>query len=136
MEQNQEKRLWLFSIYFGKLVSFRLFAFKGSFIVTHLIYDSDLNNGGFCFTVSIYLLKFNNKNTRTSCEICSKLTIKTPEWSHWCQHFSHLVLVFLLLTLNMWMATGFIISLFIDLVLEMTCSKHSWQNSGFMGYYL
>ena len=30
-----------------------------------------------------YLLKFNNKNTRTRCEICSKLTIKTPERRHW-----------------------------------------------------
>ena len=28
---------------------------------------------------SIYLLKVNNKNTRTRCEICSKLTIKTTE---------------------------------------------------------
>ena len=27
----------------------------------------------------IYLLKVNNRNTRTGCEICSKLTIKTPE---------------------------------------------------------
>ena len=29
--------------------------------------------------VGIYLLKVNNKNTRTRCEICSKLTIKIPE---------------------------------------------------------
>ena len=29
--------------------------------------------------VDIYLLKVNNRNTRTRCEICSKLTIKTPE---------------------------------------------------------
>ena len=29
--------------------------------------------------VGIYLLKLNNRNTRTNCEICSKLTIKTPE---------------------------------------------------------
>ena len=28
---------------------------------------------------SIYLLKVNNRNTRTMCEICLKLTIKTPE---------------------------------------------------------
>ena len=28
---------------------------------------------------SIYLLKVNNRNTRKKCEICSKLTIKTPE---------------------------------------------------------
>ena len=27
----------------------------------------------------IYLFKVNNKNTRKSCEICLKLTIKTPE---------------------------------------------------------
>ena len=31
------------------------------------------------FPVGIYLLKINNRNTRTRCEICSKLTIKTPE---------------------------------------------------------
>ena len=28
---------------------------------------------------AIHLLKVNNKNTRGKCEICSKLTIKTPE---------------------------------------------------------
>ena len=28
---------------------------------------------------SIYLFKVSNGNTRTMCEICSKLTIKTPE---------------------------------------------------------
>ena len=33
--------------------------------------------------VRIYLLKVNNKNTRTRCEICSKLTIKTPERRQW-----------------------------------------------------
>ena len=49
------------------------------------------------------MFKVNNRNTRTRCEICSKLTIKT-----WCygvfivnfEHISHLVLVFLLLTLS------------------------------------
>ena len=34
-------------------------------------------------TASIYLLEVNNRNTRTSCEIYSKLTIKTPERPHW-----------------------------------------------------
>ena len=58
----------------------------------------------------IYLFKVNNRNTRTRCEICSKLTINTPERRQ-CrrsgvfivsfEHISHLVLVFLLLTLNM-----------------------------------
>ena len=30
----------------------------------------------------LYLFKDNNGNTRTMCEICSKLTIKTPERRH------------------------------------------------------
>ena len=57
---------------------------------------------------SIFLVKVNNRNTRTRCEICSKLTIKIPERCH-CrrsgdfvvnfEHFSDLDLVFLLLTL-------------------------------------
>ena len=62
-----------------------------------------------------YLLKVNNRNTRIRCEICSKLTIKTPERRHWCrssvfnvnfEHISHLVLMFLLLTLNMPLLAG------------------------------
>ena len=57
---------------------------------------------------SIYLLKVNNRNTRTRCDICSKLTIKTPEPYYWprsgvfilnSEHISHHVVVFLLLTL-------------------------------------
>ena len=31
------------------------------------------------FTTGNYMFKVNNRNTRTSCEICSKLTIKIPE---------------------------------------------------------
>ena len=59
---------------------------------------------------SNYMFKVKNRNTRTRSEICSKLIIKTPERCHWhCsgviivnfEHISHLVLVFLLLTLNM-----------------------------------
>ena len=59
--------------------------------------------------VVIYLLKVNNRKTRTRREKCSKLTIKTPERRQWrrsgvftvkFEHFSHFVLVFLLLTLN------------------------------------
>ena len=34
------------------------------------------------YTVGIYLLKVNNRNNKRRCEICSKLTIKTPE-RHW-----------------------------------------------------
>ena len=58
-----------------------------------------------------YMFKVNNRNTRTKCEICSKLTIKTPErrqWRLYCpgvfivnfEHISHFVIVFLLLNLN------------------------------------
>ena len=31
------------------------------------------------YSVGIYLLKVNNRITRTRCKICSKLTVKTPE---------------------------------------------------------
>ena len=31
----------------------------------------------------IYLLKINNRNTKTRCEISSKLTLKIPERHHW-----------------------------------------------------
>ena len=55
-----------------------------------------------------HLLKVNNRNTTTKCEVCSKLTIKTPERLQPAPllkvsllHGSHLVLTFLLLTLNM-----------------------------------
>ena len=60
----------------------------------------------------IYLLKVNTETveqTRTKCEICSKLTIKTPERGQWPRsgvfivnfyHISHLVLVFVFLTLS------------------------------------
>ena len=44
--------------------------------------------------VGMDLLKANNRNTKTRCEICSKLTIKTPERRH------GVVLVSLLSTLN------------------------------------
>ena len=52
----------------------------------------------------IHLLKVNNRNTRTICEICSKVTIKLPERRHWCrsgifivnfEQISHIVLVFI-----------------------------------------
>ena len=36
----------------------------------------------FTYPAKIYLLKINNRNTRKKCEICSKLTIKTPEQPH------------------------------------------------------
>ena len=37
----------------------------------------------FIYPAVNYMFKVNNRNTRTVCEICSKLTIRTPEWRHW-----------------------------------------------------
>ena len=52
--------------------------------------------------VGNYMFKVNNRNTKTRCEICSKLTIKTPKRVFILnfEHISHVAVVFLLLTLN------------------------------------
>ena len=54
-----------------------------------------------------FVFKVNSRNTRKRCEICSELTIKTPERRQWImnnivnfEHISHLVLVFYLFTLS------------------------------------
>ena len=39
---------------------------------------------GFSGPIGNYLFKLNNKINRAKCEIYSKLTIETPEQSHWC----------------------------------------------------
>ena len=55
------------------------------------------------------LLQVNNGNTRKMCEICTRLTVKTPEQSQRrssgvfivnFEHISHLFLLFSLFTLN------------------------------------
>ena len=59
-----------------------------------------------CYLANNYLFKVNNKNTKKSCEICSGLTINTPEPFYRprygvfivkFEHVSHLFLVLLLL---------------------------------------
>ena len=61
------------------------------------------------FPAGIYLFKVSNRNKRTISAICSKLTIKTPEWCQWrhsgvfiinFEHIALIVLVFPLLTLS------------------------------------
>ena len=63
----------------------------------------------------IYIFKVNNANTRKRCEICSKVTIKTLDRLHWRRSdifvvkfgdISYLLLIFVLLTLNMFSITG------------------------------
>ena len=67
------------------------------------------------YPAGIYLVKVNNRNTIKRCEICSKLTIKTPEQRQWScfgvfivnfEHISHLFIVFLLLTLSRYIPNG------------------------------
>ena len=41
----------------------------------------------------IYLLKLNNRNTRTRCGICSKLTINIPERRQWRSKFRYATIV-------------------------------------------
>ena len=69
------------------------------------------------YATGIYQSKVNNRNTRTRCEICSKLTIKTPERRH-CrlssvfivnlEHDAHLVLRFLLLPSRQHIIAGWV----------------------------
>ena len=103
---NLFQHLYILYIYTGFDLSFGSTVVKIYPFVTLIWLNKDEN----MFPVGIYLLNVNNRNTRTTCEICSKLTIKTPEQCYWCcygvfivnfEHISHLVLEFLLLTMNM-----------------------------------
>ena len=80
----------------------------GSKYLCPLQFSSNYSNC-IIFPTANYMFKVNNRNTRTRCELCSKLTINTPEWRQQrrsdvfivnFEHFSHLILVFLLLTLS------------------------------------
>ena len=54
--------------------------------------------------VNIHLFKVNNRNTRKRCEMCSKLTIKTPERRQWLRcgvfvvNFEYISYLFLVLS--------------------------------------
>ena len=67
-------------------------------------------------TSCIYLFKVNNRNTRTRCEICSKLTIKTPERRHWVGWSQRLRLESLVLSLYWY-------------TVEFSCSSRSMPNT-------
>ena len=94
--------------------------------------SKQIHTQGRASPASIYLLKVNNNSTRKRSEICSNLTIKTPErrerrcekcskltivtsGRHWLRsgvfaisfkHISQLILVSILLTLNSSMFAG------------------------------
>ena len=79
------QRLGLLMQYLRDLFFFFIFIF----IISNQIIILEMS---YHYPADIYLLKVNNRNSRTRCEICSKLAIKIPEHG--------VVLVFLLLTLN------------------------------------
>ena len=99
---------------------------KYSFYVNYLgNYVSALNYLCNYVSTGIYLFKVNNRNTRARWEMCSTLTIKTLKLRQWCrsgflivnfEHISHLVLVFLLLTLKMKLLVGVLIIFFTSLM--------------------
>ena len=81
------------------------------FLIVHCCRSaiSKFEAGGEPNSAGNYTFKVSNRNTRTRCKICSKLTIKTSERRLWrrsgifivnFEHISYLVLVFLLLTLS------------------------------------
>ena len=84
--------------------------FMSKKIFSNLKGYKDLLFSGYCYyPADIDMFKVNSRNTSTRCEICSRLTIKTPERRQWrrsgvfignFKHISHLVLLFLLLTLS------------------------------------
>ena len=98
-----------------KVIAWRQMSFLQTFAVTACnSVSTNLCIKDIC-SAGIYLLRVNNRNTRTRCEICSKLTTKTREWRQWhrsgvfivnFEHIPHLLLVFLLLTLNIWLPAG------------------------------
>ena len=95
---------WLVSIWNRLIWTNFLFYFSVYIIV--------FVNGLVCistYPASNDIFKVNNRNTRKRCEMCSKLTIKTPEGRHWSpsgvfivnfEHIPHLALVFLFIALS------------------------------------
>ena len=78
-------------------------------LINALAINQTFTSAKYQYSIPIYLFKVNNKNTRARCKICSKLTINTPKLRQWrrsvafivnFEHISHLVLLFVLLTLN------------------------------------
>ena len=86
--------------------------------------DSLMSYADSIYQAGNYMFKVNNRNSRTRCELCSKLTIKIPERRHdvvlvslliTLKHISHLVLVFILnivhITLNVQLSAAYILCL-------------------------
>ena len=114
----------LLSPNFSNFLIYCLYSLLLSFVRIHesslrkTLVDERCCNQGPCmkYTACIYLFKGSDVSTRTLCEICSHLRIKTPERRHWrrsgvfivnFEHVSPIFLMFILLILNNWMSFGF-----------------------------
>ena len=73
-----KKRLWYidFLVKFGKIL---ITSISQNTSARLLVSVSSIH----AIPAGTYLLKVNNRNTSTGCEICLKLTIKTPEGRQW-----------------------------------------------------
>ena len=70
-------------------------AFIQNSSMQNFYFASRRDNGKRIYQANIYLFQGNNRNTRESCEIFLKLTMKAPEQRQW-----HFFLLFLLFTFN------------------------------------
>ena len=105
VQSQYRKHSFVWNIFKGNINDVIVFVLVSFLLWTYFSYCSDIfivdkwmpageNNSGKRVSVlqkllgrfyrsspaGIYLLKINNKDTRTRCKICSKLTVKTPEW--------------------------------------------------------
>ena len=79
--------LWICSLSFPKSVRLlnpqntydQLFLFLITCFKPMIYFHTSWNHLKSLYPTNIYLLKFNNKNTKRRCQIYPKLTIKTPE---------------------------------------------------------
>ena len=79
-----------FTVLLGLLITVLLICFKlkspklnSSLICKRIKPSTNRINHNHWIPPGNYMFKVNNKNTKTRCEICSKLTIKIPERRHW-----------------------------------------------------
>ena len=106
------RNFYLFLLFYYFLLTFTIIGniFKSSDSRNLRIFFLRFRLSPFCNPAGNYMLRVNNRNTRTRCKICSKLK-NTPERRHWhrsgvfsinSEHISHLNVVFILLTLLSW----------------------------------
>ena len=84
---------------------------KKTYKITKMNFEIHISGTRSFYPVSIYLCKVNNRNIRIRCQVYSKLTIiDTRTISLTYINFEHILvlfLVFLLLTLSMYLFTGY-----------------------------